>query len=120
MDRRCKRGHAFAKRMDTGIVWVNTWLTVTCVHLLGDQAVGGWQRRWDVVVELLFEVTNICVSNLENTSSNATGAHRSWTMTPSLFVLPMVLFPGEIQELRVFEPRYRQMLDTLDDVRLAW
>lgn len=29
-----------------------------------------------------------------------------------LFVLPMVLFPGEIQELRVFEPRYRQMLDT--------
>jgi len=29
-----------------------------------------------------------------------------------LFVLPMVLFPGEVQELRVFEPRYRQMLDT--------
>ncbi len=29
-----------------------------------------------------------------------------------LFVLPMVLFPGETQELRVFEPRYRQMLDT--------
>ena len=29
-----------------------------------------------------------------------------------LFVLPMVLLPGEIQELRVFEPRYRQMLDT--------
>ncbi len=28
-----------------------------------------------------------------------------------LFVLPMVLFPGEVQELRVFEPRYRQMLD---------
>ena len=28
-----------------------------------------------------------------------------------LFVLPMVLLPGEIQELRVFEPRYRQMLD---------
>lgn len=28
-----------------------------------------------------------------------------------LFVLPMVLMPGEIQELRVFEPRYRQMLD---------
>ncbi len=34
-----------------------------------------------------------------------------------LFVLPMVLLPGEIQELRVFEPRYRQMLDDclLDD-----
>lgn len=34
-----------------------------------------------------------------------------------LFVLPMVLFPGEEQELRVFEPRYKQMLDTciLDD-----
>ncbi len=34
-----------------------------------------------------------------------------------LFVLPMVLFPGEVQELRVFEPRYRQMLDDclLDD-----
>ena len=32
--------------------------------------------------------------------------------TLPLFVLPMVLFPGELQELRVFEPRYRQMLDT--------
>jgi Lon protease-like protein len=32
--------------------------------------------------------------------------------TLPLFVLPMVLFPGETQELRVFEPRYRQMLDT--------
>tara|TARA_B110000444_G_scaffold261364_1_gene312931 strand:- start:19953 stop:20675 length:723 start_codon:yes stop_codon:yes gene_type:complete len=31
--------------------------------------------------------------------------------TLPLFVLPMVLMPGEIQELRVFEPRYRQMLD---------
>ena len=28
-----------------------------------------------------------------------------------LFVLPMVLMPGEIQSLRIFEPRYRQMLD---------
>ena len=28
-----------------------------------------------------------------------------------LFVLPMVLLPGEIQSLRIFEPRYRQMLD---------
>lgn len=28
-----------------------------------------------------------------------------------LFVLPMVLLPGEVQELRVFEPRYRQLLD---------
>ena len=28
-----------------------------------------------------------------------------------LFVLPMVLLPGEVRELRVFEPRYRQMLD---------
>ena len=38
--------------------------------------------------------------------------------TLPLFVLPMVLFPGEVQELRVFEPRYRQMLDTciLDDL----
>ena len=34
-----------------------------------------------------------------------------------LFVLPMVLIPGEIQSLRIFEPRYRQMLDDclLDD-----
>ena len=31
--------------------------------------------------------------------------------TLPLFVLPMVVMPGEIQELRVFEPRYRQMLD---------
>ncbi len=28
-----------------------------------------------------------------------------------LFVLPMVVLPGEIQQLRIFEPRYRQMLD---------
>ena len=34
-----------------------------------------------------------------------------------LFVLPMVLMPGEETELRVFEPRYKQMLDDclLDD-----
>ncbi|MED6337955.1 MAG: LON peptidase substrate-binding domain-containing protein [Candidatus Thermoplasmatota archaeon] len=34
-----------------------------------------------------------------------------------LFVLPIVLVPGEIQSLRIFEPRYRQMLDDclLDD-----
>ena len=31
--------------------------------------------------------------------------------TLPLFVLPMVLLPGEIQQLRIFEPRYRQMLD---------
>lgn len=36
--------------------------------------------------------------------------HRLMSPLP-LFVLPMVLVPGEIQELRVFEPRYRQMLD---------
>ena len=37
--------------------------------------------------------------------------------TLPLFVLPMVLVPGEIQSLRIFEPRYRQMLDDciLDD-----
>lgn len=42
------------------------------------------------------------------------GAVEFRTMEPDLplFVLPMVLFPGEVQELRVFEPRYRQMLDT--------
>jgi Lon protease-like protein len=34
-----------------------------------------------------------------------------------LFVLPMTLVPGEVTSLRVFEPRYKQMLDTciLDD-----
>ena len=35
----------------------------------------------------------------------------SETGTLPLFVLPMVLVPGEIQSLRIFEPRYRQMLD---------
>ena len=35
----------------------------------------------------------------------------SETVTLPLFVLPMVLVPGEIQSLRIFEPRYRQMLD---------
>lgn len=41
--------------------------------------------------------------------------------TLPLFVLPMVLMPGEIQELRIFEPRYRQMLDDclLDDKNFA-
>ena len=41
----------------------------------------------------------------------------SETVTLPLFVLPMVLLPGEIQSLRIFEPRYRQMLDDclLDD-----
>ena len=41
----------------------------------------------------------------------------SETVTLPLFVLPMVLVPGEIQSLRIFEPRYRQMLDDclLDD-----
>jgi hypothetical protein len=41
----------------------------------------------------------------------------SETGTLPLFVLPMVLVPGEIQSLRIFEPRYRQMLDDclLDD-----
>ena len=29
-----------------------------------------------------------------------------------LFVLPMTLMPGEVTQLRVFEPRYKQMLDT--------
>ena len=28
-----------------------------------------------------------------------------------LFVLPMILLPGEVQQLRIFEPRYKQMLD---------
>ena len=28
-----------------------------------------------------------------------------------LFVLPMILMPGEVQQLRIFEPRYKQMLD---------
>lgn len=28
-----------------------------------------------------------------------------------LFVLPMILLPGEVQHLRIFEPRYKQMLD---------
>ena len=31
--------------------------------------------------------------------------------TLPVFVLPMVVLPGEIQQLRIFEPRYRQMLD---------
>ncbi|DAC10151.1 MAG TPA: hypothetical protein HA276_02605 [Candidatus Poseidoniaceae archaeon] len=29
-----------------------------------------------------------------------------------LFVLPMTLMPGEVTQLRVFEPRYKQMLDS--------
>ena len=28
-----------------------------------------------------------------------------------LFVLPMILLPNEVQQLRIFEPRYKQMLD---------
>lgn len=49
------------------------------------------------------------LTHLEET---ATVVNRMDNNDLPLFVLPMVLFPGELQELRVFEPRYRQMLDT--------
>ena len=58
-----ERGHAFAQRMDTGIVWVNTWLNrgsknitlVVSSNRALDEKAGTWSLNF------FSELTNICV-----------------------------------------------------------
>ena len=57
-----ERGHAFAKRMDTGIVWVNTWLNRDLRTPFGGTKQSGVGREggtWSL--NFFSEVTNICV-----------------------------------------------------------
>ena len=67
-----ERGHASLKRMDTGIVWVNTWLNRDLRTPFGGVKQSGVGREggaWSL--NFFSELTNIVFSNLENTCSNA-------------------------------------------------
>ena len=58
------RGHAFAKRLDTGIVWVNTWLNRDLRTPFGGVKQSGVGREggsWSL--NFFSELTNICVQN---------------------------------------------------------
>jgi len=57
-----ERGHAFAQRMDTGIVWVNTWLNRDLRTPFGGVKQSGVGREggaWSL--NFFSEMTNICV-----------------------------------------------------------
>lgn len=57
-----ERGHAFAKRMETGIVWVNTWLNRDLRTPFGGVKQSGVGREggtWSM--NFFSEMTNICV-----------------------------------------------------------
>ena len=57
-----ERGHAFAERMDTGIVWVNTWLNRDLRTPFGGVKQSGVGREggaWSL--NFFSELTNICV-----------------------------------------------------------
>ncbi|MEC8817255.1 MAG: aldehyde dehydrogenase family protein, partial [Candidatus Thermoplasmatota archaeon] len=57
-----ERGHAFAKRLDTGIVWVNTWLNRDLRTPFGGVKQSGVGREggaWSL--NFFSELTNICV-----------------------------------------------------------
>ena len=57
-----ERGHAFAQRMDTGIVWVNTWLNRDLRTPFGGVKQSGVGREggaWSL--NFFSELTNICV-----------------------------------------------------------
>ncbi len=57
-----ERGHAFAKRMDTGIVWVNTWLNRDLRTPFGGVKQSGVGREGGTWSMAFFsETTNICV-----------------------------------------------------------
>ena len=57
-----ERGHAFAKRMDTGIVWVNTWLNRDLRTPFGGVKQSGVGREGGAWSMAFFsETTNICV-----------------------------------------------------------
>ena len=57
-----KRGHAFGQRLDTGIVWVNTWLNRDLRTPFGGVKQSGVGREggaWSL--NFFSELTNICV-----------------------------------------------------------
>ena len=59
-----ERGHAFAKRLDTGIVWVNTWLNRDLRTPFGGVKQSGVGREggaWSL--NFFSELTNICVKS---------------------------------------------------------
>ena len=57
-----ERGHAFAKRMESGIVWVNTWLNRDLRTPFGGVKQSGVGREggtWSM--SFFSEMTNICI-----------------------------------------------------------
>ena len=57
-----KRGHAFAKEIESGIVWVNTWLNRDLRTPFGgvkQSGVGREGGRWSM--DFFSELTNICI-----------------------------------------------------------
>lgn len=59
-----ERGHAFAQRLDTGIVWVNTWLNRDLRTPFGGVKQSGVGREGgDWSLNFFSELTNICVQD---------------------------------------------------------
>ena len=57
-----QRGHAFGQRLDTGIVWVNTWLNRDLRTPFGGVKQSGVGREGgDWSLNFFSELTNICV-----------------------------------------------------------
>jgi len=57
-----ERGHAFAKRMETGIVWVNTWLNRDLRTPFGGVKQSGVGREGgDWSMAFFSEMTNVCI-----------------------------------------------------------
>ena len=57
-----ERGHAFAQRMDTGIVWVNTWLNRDLRTPFGGVKQSGIGREGGIWSMSFFsEMTNVCI-----------------------------------------------------------
>jgi len=57
-----ERGHAFARRMDTGIVWVNTWLNRDLRTPFGGVKQSGVGREGgDWSMAFFSELTNVCI-----------------------------------------------------------
>ncbi|HJM55404.1 MAG TPA: aldehyde dehydrogenase [Poseidonia sp.] len=57
-----ERGHAFAQRMDTGIVWVNTWLNRDLRTPFGGIKQSGVGREGGIwSMNFFSELTNVCI-----------------------------------------------------------
>ena len=68
---RLNRGHRLAQRLDTGIVWVNTWLNRDLRTPFGGVKQSGVGREGGAWSVNFFSTRNICVQQPENTCSNA-------------------------------------------------